>query len=65
MSRTVTLVLVDGKGTVLGELPPFDVPVPYWPETADIVDGARTRYGVDVVVLRILATERSEAHGGS
>jgi hypothetical protein len=61
----VTLVLVDGTGTVLGELPPFEVPVPYWPETADIVDEARERYGVDVVVLRILASERSEARGGA
>jgi Phosphotransferase enzyme family len=65
MSRRVTLVLVDGSGTVLGELPPFDVPVPYWPETADVVAEARKRYGVDVIVLRILASERSEAHGGA
>jgi hypothetical protein len=61
----VTLVLVDGAATVLGELPPFDVPVPYWPETADVVEEARKRYGVDVVVLRILASERSEAQGGA
>ena len=65
MSRRVTLVLVDGTGTVLGELPPFEVERPFWPETADVVDEARKRYGVDVVILRILATERSQPHGGA
>jgi hypothetical protein len=65
MSRKVTLVLVDASGTVLGELPPFDVERPFWPETEDVVAGARDLYGVDVVVLRILATERSQPHGGA
>jgi hypothetical protein len=65
MSRKVTLVLVDASGTVLGELPPFDVERPFWPETEDVVAGARDRYGVDVVILRILTTEKPEPHGGA
>jgi hypothetical protein len=65
MSRKVTLVLVDASGTVLGELPPFDVERPFWPETEDVVAGARELYGIDVVILRILATERPQPHGGA
>jgi len=29
MARTVTLVLVDREGALLGALPPFEVEVPY------------------------------------
>jgi Phosphotransferase enzyme family len=62
--RRVTLVLVDAAGRLLGALPAFGVGLPYWPETAEIVDQARTRFGLDVAVLRILATEREVPHGG-
>jgi Phosphotransferase enzyme family len=65
MGRKVTLVLVDGTGTVLGELPPFDLERPFWPETADVVATVRELYGIDVVILRILATERAQPHGGA
>jgi hypothetical protein len=65
MGRKVTLVLVDDTGTVLGELPPFDVERPFWPETADVVACAKRLYGIDVVILRILATERPQPHGGA
>ncbi len=57
MDRTVTLVLVDARGTALGALPPYPVAVPYRQEAACVVDGARARYGVDVVVLRLLGGE--------
>src|SRR4051794_6046397 len=65
MPRTVTLVLVDASGTVLGQLPPFDVERPFWPETEDVVACARNLYGIEVVILRILATERPQPHGGA
>jgi hypothetical protein len=52
--RIVTLVLVDGRGSVIAALPPFGVPSPWWPEVAEVVDQARLAYGVDVVVLRLL-----------
>ena len=56
--RRVTLVLCtrarSGHETVIGALPPFDVVVPYWPETRSVVDGARRAHGVDVTVLRVL-----------
>lgn len=55
MGRTVTLVLVDTAGAVLGALPPFDVELPWWQEVGDVVAAARARYGVDVQVLRLLS----------
>src|SRR5688500_12202783 len=57
VSRVVTLVLVDDSGGVLGALPPYEVPMPYWPEVSDVVDVARRRFGIQVTVLRLLATE--------
>ncbi len=63
--RSVTLVLVDGDGSVLGALPAYDVALPYWQEVSDVVAGARERFDVDVSVLRLLCAERSEPHGGA
>ncbi|MEV6925853.1 aminoglycoside phosphotransferase family protein [Dactylosporangium sp. NPDC051485] len=63
--RTVTLVLVDAGGDVLGALPAFPVERPYWPEVDDVVAGARERFGVDVTVLRLLHASRPHPHGGS
>ncbi|WP_432832350.1 phosphotransferase family protein [Dactylosporangium sp. CA-092794] len=63
--RNVTLVLVDVSGAVLGALPAFDVELPYWPEVADVVLGARERFGADVTVLRLLHADRPRPHGGA
>jgi len=63
--RTVTLILVDDQGDPLGALPPYPVEMPYWPEAWDVVAGARERFGLDVTVLRIVATERPEPPGGA
>lgn len=52
--RTVTLVLCTAADGVLGALPEFDVPAPYWQEVHDVVVTALARYGLDVVVLRLL-----------
>jgi hypothetical protein len=64
MGRTVTLVLVDAGATLLGALPPFDLPSPYWQEAADVVAGAREHHGVDVQVLRLLHADRDAPPGG-
>ncbi|MGA5302281.1 phosphotransferase family protein [Nucisporomicrobium flavum] len=64
MGRTVTLVLVDGRGGVLGALPPFDVEVPWWPEVGDVVAAVRDRHGIDVTVLRLMHTEKPSQPGG-
>lgn len=66
--RVVTLLLCtsDGAGSaqVLGALPPFDVPSPWWPEAAEVVAGARARFGLDVVVLRLLSVETAAVVDG-
>ncbi|SCL53630.1 Phosphotransferase enzyme family protein [Micromonospora citrea] len=63
--RTVTLALVDAAGTPLGALPPFDVPSPWWQEVAPVVAEARRRYGVEVVVLRLLGGDDTGTVGGA
>ncbi|MEV6846064.1 phosphotransferase [Actinoplanes sp. NPDC051411] len=56
--RTVTLVLVDPSGEVLGELPPFEVTTPWWQEVGEIA----SRTGVQV--LRLLHADRPAPPGG-
>ncbi len=65
MPRTVTLVLLDPAGDVLGALPPYELALPWWQEVADVVAGAQESYGVPVSVLRLLATENPAPHGGA
>jgi len=63
--RQVTLVLCDAHGTVLGELPSFEVAVPFWQEVADVVAGAKAHAGVDVTVLRLISVDAaSQTEGG-
>lgn len=60
----MTLVLCLPDGTLLGALPPFRVPSPFWRDMADVVDGARSTYHVEVTVLRLLSAEREQAWQG-
>lgn len=55
----VTLALTDGR-----VLPAFEVALPWWQEVAGVVAGARSHYGLDVSVLRILETEPGRTNGG-
>jgi aminoglycoside phosphotransferase (APT) family kinase protein len=64
MGRTVTLVLLDAGGRLLGALPRFDVEVPWWQEVDVVVDGARARHGIGVQVLRLLHADRPQPPGG-
>jgi hypothetical protein len=57
-------VLVDGRGALLGALPPFDVDVPWWPEVGEIVAAARARWQIDAQVLRLLCADGTAAPGG-
>ncbi len=56
--RIVTLVVgertADGQGKVLGELPPFEVEMPWWQEVAPVVDHAFGAFGAKVDVVRLL-----------
>lgn len=62
--REVTLVLVTPDGRLAGQLPPFPVALPWWADARSVVQGARERHGLEVVVLRLLAAERSDVRGG-
>ena len=42
--RIVTLLLVTPEGRVLGELPIFEVDVPWWQEAGPVVRGAREHH---------------------
>src|SRR4051812_17915027 len=64
-TRVVRLVLVDHMGAVVGALPSFPVEVPWWPDALAVVAGARERFGVDVIVLRLLEAERPSPPGGA
>jgi Ser/Thr protein kinase RdoA (MazF antagonist) len=55
--RTARLFLVDPTGVPLGVLPPLPVDVPWWQEVGPVVAAARDRFGVEVVVLRLLRVE--------
>ncbi|MEV4622108.1 aminoglycoside phosphotransferase family protein [Asanoa sp. NPDC049573] len=65
MTRFARLVLVDGDGSPLGVLPAYPVAVPWWQEAADVVDGARVHFGIDVTVLRLLSADRPTMPGGT
>jgi hypothetical protein len=62
--RQVTLLLCDGSGTLLGTLPPFEVEVPWWQEAEPVVAGARERFGLEVTVLRLIASQPAERAAG-
>ena len=62
--RRASVVLVARDGTVLGQLPAFPVETPWWQEAQPVVAGARDRFGLEIVVLRLLDTELPRPQGG-
>src|SRR5690242_18551049 len=62
--RRVSLVLCDAAGVVIGTLPAFSVDDPWWPEAQPVVAAARERFGVEVVVLRLLTVTSASYNGG-
>ncbi len=52
--RHVTLVLCLSTGEVVGATPEFVVEVPWWQEVGPVVEAARSAFGLDVRILRIL-----------
>ncbi len=62
--RRVTLELVSPEGEPIGSLPEMPVAEPWWPDVESIAAGARERFGIEVVVLRMLDTELPRPHGG-
>ena len=62
--RTATLILTTRDGEVLGVLPPFPVATPWWQDAEAVVQGARQHHRIDVIVLRMVETERPAPPGG-
>ena len=62
--RRATVVLIARDGSVLGRLPEFPVESPWWQEAQPVVAGARDRFGLEIVVLRLLDTELPRPQGG-
>lgn len=62
--RRVSLVLCDGTGQTLGTLPTFSVDDPWWPEVSPVVAGARERFDVALIVLRMLEVRSDAQNGG-
>ena len=62
--RRASVVLVARDGTLLGRLPEFPVATPWWQEAQPVVDGARDRFGLEIVVLRLLDAELPRPQGG-
>jgi hypothetical protein len=64
VGREATVVLVTADGEVLGALPPIELALPWWQESADLVTAVRERHGIDVVVLRLLGAQLPHPPGG-
>ncbi len=63
MARSVTAVVTSG-GVCVGEVGPFEVEVPWWPEVESVVAYLRPILGVPVVVLRLVHADGEGALGG-
>ena len=62
--RRVSLVLCSRTGELLGTLPAFTVDEPWWPEVHSVIDAARERFAVEVVVLRLVDVVSDTKNGG-
>ena len=62
--RRAALVLVTPTGEPIGRLPEVPVATRWWPDVQSIVQAARERYGIEVVILRMLDSELPRPHGG-
>jgi phosphotransferase family enzyme len=65
MTRTVTVVLLDRAGALLGALEPFELALPWWQEVSDVDLAVRRRFALHVSVLRLLDAERRHPPGGA
>jgi hypothetical protein len=62
--RRVSLVLCSRTGELLGKLPAFMIDDPWWPEVHSVIDAARERFAVEVVVLRLVDVVSDTHNGG-
>jgi hypothetical protein len=65
VSRDVSVVLCEAAGEMLGQLPAFEVALPWWPAVGEVVETVSARFGLDIVVLRLIdASTASNEMGG-
>ena len=62
--RTARLVLVLPDGSLVGNLPPVPVSTPWWQDIAPVIAAVRERFGLELVVLRLLEAEQDRPQGG-
>ncbi len=62
--RRATVVLCRPSGELLGRLPEIQVATPWWQDAAPVVDAVRAAFGIAVVVLRLLESQRKHPQGG-
>lgn len=62
--RRVSLVVCSGTGELLGKLPAFTIDDPWWPEVHSVIEAARERFAVEVVVLRLVDAVSDTYKGG-
>jgi hypothetical protein len=62
--RTARLVLVTPDGALVGSLAAVPVATPWWQDIEPVVRAVRERYGLDVIVLRLLEAELAAPPGG-
>ncbi len=61
--RRASVVLVH-DGAILGQLPPVQLEMPWWPEAYDLVAAIRDRDAVEITVLRLLHANSDRIDGG-
>src|SRR5262245_2683981 len=62
--RRAAIALVTPRGEPIGRLPEVPVVEPWWPDVQAVNDAVRDRYGLEIIVLRMLDSERPRPHGG-
>ncbi len=63
-NRRARLILVTPEGQLQGQLPEFEVSVPFWSEVESVVAEARHLHEVDVTIVRILDIEDGDIMRG-
>ncbi len=63
--RKVVLVLATPDGAAFGQLPPFPVASPWWPDVEPVVAACEALHGFRPLILRMLHADRPRPPGGT